>query len=122
MLASLGGLVGRDVHLKADAVNRHALRAQPLHEIVDAIRLLVQPLAAIVVVEEQRLGICLPGQAEGISDVLIAELLSEHRVAQSRAIVGDRFVDDVPREDPSAIMFGDGPDVIFERHAQVGGG
>ena len=59
----------RDVHLKADAVDRHALRAQLSHEIVNAIRFLVQPLAAVVVVEEQRLRIGLAGEAEGISDV-----------------------------------------------------
>ena len=96
MFASLGRLGRRDVHLQPDAVDRHPLRAQPLHQVVDAIRLLVQALAAVVVVEEQRLRIGLPREPERVGDVLIAELLSEHGVPQPRPIVGDRFVDDVP--------------------------
>ena len=107
-----------DVHLQADAVNRHALRAQPLHQVVDAIRFRAQPLSAVIVVKEQRLGIGLPGQAEGIGDVLIAELLSEHAIPQPRPIVGNRLVHDVPRDHASAEMFADCSDVSLECGAE----
>ncbi len=118
-LASLGGFDAGDVHLQSDAVDRHALRAKPLHQIVDAVRLLVQALAAVVVVEEQRLRIGLARDSERVGDVLIAELLPEHRIPQPRPIVGDRFVDDVPGDDAAAKVFGDRADVILERDAQI---
>ena len=118
MLAVARRVGRRDVHLKADAVNRHALRAQPSHEVVNAIGFLVQPLPAIIVVEEQRLRICLAGQAEGVGDVLVAEFLSEHRIPEPRPIVGNRLIHDVPGHDASTIMFRDRPDVVFECQAQ----
>src|SRR5439155_19149389 len=95
------------------------LRAESLHEVVDTVGFLAQPLAAIIVVEEQRLWIGLPGEAEGVGDVLVAKLLPEHRVSEPRSIIGNRLVDDVPGDDASAIMLRDRPDMVFKCRAQI---
>ena len=96
------------MHLKADSIDGHALALQVAHEIVDAVRFGVQLLTTVVVVEQQGLRVGFMRQTEGLGNVPVAKLLPEHRIAQPAAIVGDRFVDNVPGEDLTAIVCGDG--------------
>ena len=68
MFAAMSALGGRfwaaDVHLQADAVDGHAALLEPAHEGIDLVRLGAQPFRAVVVVDEERLGVGFVGQRE----------------------------------------------------------
>src|SRR5207249_4302231 len=78
-----------DVHLKTDAVDWDPFRQQVLQQRVDAVRFRAQALAAIVVVEEERLSVGGARQSKGVGDVFIAEPLAKQRVPEGHAVVGD---------------------------------
>ena len=58
-----------------------------------------------------------PLHSTSVGDVLVAKFLPEHRVSESRSIVCDRLVDDVPCDDASPIMLRDRPDMVFKCRA-----
>ena len=59
----------RDVHLQSDSVDGDAAMLEILHHRIDRVGLAVEPFAAVLVVEEQRLRIGLVRPAKGLLDI-----------------------------------------------------
>ena len=108
------------MHLQADAADGHALRAQVAHQVVDVVRFAVEPLAAVIVVDQQGIGVRLVRAPEGLGDVPRSQLAEVHGVPEPAPVVRDRLVDDVPGQDPAAIAPDGRADVVLEGDARLG--
>jgi hypothetical protein len=110
--------VGAEVHLQADAVDRHVLRDEAADQLEHAVGLVAQPFRAVVVVEEECAGVGRVRDPERLGDVPGAQPAREHRVAQQSARVRHRLVHDVPGGDAAAIAAHHRPDVLDHRGPQ----
>ena len=112
------------MHLETDAVDRDSLLPEPLHQLIHAVGLSAATFGAVVVVDQERLGVGPTGEAEGLGEIPGAQLLVERRPAQSVArrlpVVGQRLVDHVPSVDAAAPVADHRPDVVLQRDAQLG--
>jgi len=118
-----------NVHLQPDAIDRHSAALEIAHHGVNGIGLRIDGFGLSVVVEEKCLWIGFMRPAEALLDVsgtlpckANSRLVVPDRTFHtSRAVFGERFVDDIPGEQFSAEVSGDGLDVRFEDEGQFVG-
>src|ERR1035441_8593088 len=102
----------RDVHLKSNAINRNPSSPEISDHGVDRIRLSVDDLSLGLVIEEQSLWIgltCPPETAFDISAAVFCQsdagLIAPDRAAERSGMnLVEGLVDNVPREDATAVM------------------
>src|SRR5690606_30872225 len=116
-----GNLADDEVALQADPVQRHALVQQVAGEAVQGVALRVEALDVVVVDVELRVGVGGVGGAQGLRDVVGADLAVEDRVPQAAVLV-ERFVDHVPTGDVPGVAADGGGDVAAHLVQQFTGG
>ena len=91
------------VHLQAYHVYRHTTFSQIAHQRIDCVGLSSQTLTAVVVVEQLCLRVCFVRSPECHLSILGPNASQPYAIPE-RAIVVHRFVHDVPRGDPTAVV------------------
>ena len=108
-------VLGAQVGLEAHAVDRHLLRLELLHQVVDGLALGPGVLDVVVVVEQLGRGVGLVGPAEGVGDVVgaVAPRLIEDRLPR-RAVLVEGLVHHVPGPDAALVAAGLCLDVLLD--------